>query len=132
MKLKYYPMSVISFKHLDWTDLVANIVDISRTGVGIEVQAQMEPGFVWFYDHVDGQKGGLLLWSRRQGQGGIYRGGVKFVPLSPESAQRVQENIEGLGPLRDASDVINAITESMQKTMEKPVDNGSPGIQRDS
>ena len=58
-------MSVISFKSLGWTDAVANLVDISPEDLGIEVQKRMEPGFVWFYDKVDGQNGGLLMWSKQ-------------------------------------------------------------------
>jgi hypothetical protein len=105
-------MSVISFKSLDWTDAVADLVDISPEGLGIEARTPMEPGFVWFYDMIDGQKGGLLMWSKQFGN--RFRGGIRFVPLAPDTARRVQENIEGLGPLRNPEDVINAILESLQ------------------
>ena len=54
---KAYWMSVISFKEMDWTELIAKVVDMSPHGVGIEARSKMDPGFVWFSEKVDGSRG---------------------------------------------------------------------------
>ncbi len=111
---KDYSMSVISFKRLDWTDLVVSIVDMSPQGAGVEVESRMDPGFVWFSDTIDGRKGGLLVWSKQLGN--KYRGGIKFVPLSPDEEQRVQEKLAGSGPLKDPTVVVDTILDSLKKS----------------
>jgi hypothetical protein len=106
-------MSVISFKQLDWTDLIVNITDISPQGAGIEGERRIDPGFVWFPDTIDGRKGGLLMWSKQHGT--KYRGGVRFVSISPVDEESVQEKIAGSGPMKDPAIVIETILESLKK-----------------
>jgi len=113
MDKKDYSMSVISFKRLDWTDIVVSVVDMSLQGAGVEVEGRVEPGFVWFSDTVDGKKGGLLMWSKRLGS--KYRGGIKFVPLSPDDEQRVQEKLAGSGEVKDPTVVVDTILDSLKK-----------------
>jgi len=116
MDKKDYSMSVISFKRMDWTDLVASLVDMSPQGAGIEVERRIDPGYVWFSDTVDGRKGGMLMWSMQRG--GKYRGGIKFVDLTPEEEQHVEEKLAGSGPLKDPAVVVDMILESLQKNVE--------------
>ncbi len=82
---RMYWMNVISFKRLEWTELIAKVVDISSQGVGIEARSKVEPGFVWFSEKVDGSRGGLLMWSRQFDS--TFRGGIRFVPL-PAAVRR--------------------------------------------
>ncbi len=111
---KYYSMSMISFKRLDWTDLVVNVVDMSSQGAGIEAEKRVEPGFVWFSDKVNNKKGGLLVWSKRNGS--KYRGGIRFVSVSPDEEQSVREKLEGSGPLKDPTIVIDTILDSLKRS----------------
>ncbi len=118
---KDYAMSLISFKQLEWTDLVVDIVDISPQGAGIEVErrtdpgfVRMDPGFVWFSDMVDGLKGGLLMWSKQLGN--KYRGGIKFVPLSTEEEQNVQEKLASAEAMKDPTIVVDTILDSLKKS----------------
>jgi hypothetical protein len=111
---KDYSMSVISFKRLDWTDLVVSVVDMSPQGAGIEVEKRIEPGFVWFSGKVNDKKCGLLMWSKQRGS--RYRGGIRFVPISPDEEQSVQEKLEGSGPLKDPTIVVDTILDSLKKS----------------
>ncbi len=109
-------LGIITFKHLEWTDHVAQLVDISRNGVGIESGNWIEPGFVWFRDRVGGFKGGVLMWSKRQGT--RYRAGIRFVPLSRDEEQYVQEQVSCSrphSPLRDPEAIITTLIESIKK-----------------
>ena len=114
MEKKDYSMSVISFKRLEWTDLVVSVVDMSPQGAGIEVESKMDPGFVWFSDTVDGRKGGMLMWSKQLGN--KYRGGIKFAPLSPDEERSIQEKLSGSGPLRDPTVIVDTILDSLKKS----------------
>ena len=116
MDKKDYSMSVISFKRMDWTDLVASLVDMSPQGAGIEVERKIDPGYVWFSDTVDGRKGGMLMWSMQRG--GKYRGGIKFVDLTPEEEQHVEKELAGSGPQKDPAVVVDMILGSLQKNVE--------------
>ncbi len=113
-----FSLGLISFKRLDWNDLVANLVDRSEQGVGIEANGPVEPGFVWFDERVDGAKGGLLLWSKRIGP--KYRGGIRFISLSPEEEDRVQRKLRNAGVQRDPTDVVDALLNSIRKSGEDP------------
>lgn len=109
-------LGLISFKHLEWTDRTAHLVDISRGGVGIESEERIEPGFVWFKERVGGHKSGVLMWSRRQGD--KYRGGIRFVPLSRGEEQHLQEQIlcsRPHAPVRNPETIIATIIESLKK-----------------
>ncbi len=109
-------LGLISFKHLEWEDHLAHVVDISRSGVGIESHGRMEPGFVWFRDRLAGHRSGVLLWSRRQD--GKYRGGIKFVFLSSEQENYLREQISDTPPhrpVRDPKAIVDTIIESLKK-----------------
>lgn len=109
-------LGLISFKHLEWKDHLAHVVDISGSGVGIESHGRMEPGFVWFHDRLGGHRSGVLLWSRRQD--GKYRSGIKFVPLSADQENCLREQISASPPhrpVRDPGAIVNTIIDSLKK-----------------
>jgi hypothetical protein len=74
-----FVLDVVKFKHLDRSDHHGHVVDISRSGIGIESNTPMEPGLVWFRDRIWGQYSGVLLWSRQVGS--QYRSGIRFASL---------------------------------------------------
>jgi hypothetical protein len=103
-------MGIITFKQLEWKDHVAQIVDLSKKGVGVESTTHLEPGFVWFKDRVAGYKGGILVWSKQRGA--RYRAGIKFLFLSRDAEQSVQERLARLKPhtpLRDPEEIITTL-----------------------
>lgn len=110
-------MCIITFKDLAWKDHIAVLKDISTNGVGVEAEQRINTGFVWFRDRVGGHRGGVLLWSRQVGDN--FRGGIQFVPLSRDSEQFVNSQIDLLRdhqPLVDPKAVISTIMESMART----------------
>jgi len=110
-------MGVISFKELAWSHHVVRLTDLSRDGVGIEAEAPITPGFVWFGDRVGGYKGGVLIWSKQQG--GQYRGGIRFVPLTPDEERFVEEPAvhppAPHQPRRSPEEIIDVLVRSMTK-----------------
>jgi hypothetical protein len=107
---------VINFKNHEWRDHDAQIVDISRHGVGIESTARMEEGFVWFRDRVGGFRGGVLMWSRQLGE--RFRSGIRFVPLSILEETTIREQIAHARihkPLQIPERIIATIMSSMTK-----------------
>jgi|OpeIllAssembly_1097287.scaffolds.fasta_scaffold1042377_1 hypothetical protein len=107
---------VINFKNHEWKDHHAQIVDISRHGVGLESTARMEEGFVWFRDRVGGFRGGVLMWSRQIGE--QFRAGIRFVPLSIVEETTVRDQIEHARihkPLQIPERIIATIMASMTK-----------------
>lgn len=109
-------LGLISFKELEWKDHLAHVVDISRNGVGIESHGRIEPGFVWFRERLGGHRSGVLVWSKQQG--GRYRGGIKFAPLSPEQENFLRERISDSPPhrpVRDPGTIVSTILESLKK-----------------
>lgn len=126
-----FTLWVIPFKSLECAILVAHVVDLSKYGVGIESDQPLEPGFVWFKDRIGGFKGGLLVWSRQKD--GMYRAGVKFVPLSREKELLVQERIAVMRPnqpIHNPEVIISTILESM--TQAEPGGQKTPPDQPDS
>ncbi len=109
-----YWMSVISFKRLDRTDLIAKVMDMNPLGAGIEAGSKIDPGFVWFSEKVDGYQGGLLMWIKQRD--GKYRGGVRFVPVTPEEARNIQEQINKPGPIKDPTVLMDTILDSFKKS----------------
>ena len=73
-------LGLLSLTHLEKSDHVVRIVDISSGGVGIESDEQLEPGLVCFFSGVGDHRGGILLWSRKQDD--RYRAGIRFLSLS--------------------------------------------------
>ncbi|HTP04057.1 MAG TPA: hypothetical protein VMM54_02740 [Nitrospirota bacterium] len=109
-------LGIITFKQLEWKDHVAQIVDLSKKGVGVESITYLEPGFVWFRDRVGGYKGGVLVWSKQLGT--KCRAGIKFLLLSRDAEQSVQERLARLKahtPLRDPEEIIATLMESIDR-----------------
>ncbi|HEX9019964.1 MAG TPA: PilZ domain-containing protein [Nitrospirota bacterium] len=109
-------LGIIAFKRLEWTDLVARIVDMSVIGIGIEASQQVEPGLVWFKECVGGHKSGVLLWSKPDGP--RYRAGIKFVSLSRDEEAYLQEQVKQSlprEPIRDPKRILSMIIESYKK-----------------
>ncbi len=109
-------LGVISFKKLDWSQHVVRLTDLSRDGVGIEAEDRIEPGFVWFNDRVGGYKGGVLVWSKQEGE--QYRAGIRFVALTPEEERSVEEPVARAAhrPHRRPEEIIDILVRSMTKT----------------
>jgi hypothetical protein len=109
-------LGIITFKQLEWKDHVAQVVDLSKKGVGIESITHLEPGFVWFKDRVGGHKGGVLVWSKQLGT--KYRAGIKFLIMSRDAEQSVQERLARLKPhtpLRDPEKIIATLMGSIDR-----------------
>ena len=109
-------LGVISFKELAWSDHVVRLVDLSKDGVGIEATGRIEPGFVWFRERVGGYKGGVLLWSKHQGQ--QFRGGIRFVELTADEERYIEEpgaRRAAHKPRRSPEEIITQIVRSMTK-----------------
>jgi hypothetical protein len=110
-------MCVITFKDLSWKDQFAYLKDISTSGVGVESEKRMDPGFVWFRDRVGGHLGGVLMWGKQVGYN--YRAGIEFVPLSREAEQFVHGQVGLLRarqPLPNPEAVMTTIIESLSRT----------------
>jgi glyoxylase-like metal-dependent hydrolase (beta-lactamase superfamily II) len=54
-------LALLSLTHLERSDHVVRILEVSSRGVGIESDEQMEPGLVWFHNNVGDHRGGILL-----------------------------------------------------------------------
>lgn len=115
--LRSCSLGVITSSHLEWKDLIARIVDLSITGVGIESSEMIPPGFVWFKESVGGHKYGMLTWCKSRGD--RYRAGINFVTLSRDEEQYVQEQVRRLKPhtpFRDPLHLIAEMIESFKKS----------------
>ena len=109
-------MDVIKFKELDRTDHHGHIVDISKSGVGIESNTPMEPGFVLFRNRIWGQHSGVLLWSRQVGT--QYRSGIRFVPLPHDAAvgaDNQSAQSEPREPLKDLEKIVKMMIEYIKE-----------------
>ena len=109
-------MDVIKFKELDRKDHRGHIVDISKSGVGIESNTPMEPGFVLFRNRIWGQHSGVLLWSKQVGT--QYRSGIRFVPLPHDAA--VGADIQSVHsgprePLKDLEKIVKMMIEYIKE-----------------
>ena len=108
-------LGVFTFQHLDWTDHHASIVDISNSGVGIELNTRIEPGIVWFKDRIFGKQSGVLLWSKQVGS--HYRSGIRFVSLSHDVEQFVNNKTAQSTqrePLKDLQKIVSMQLESIK------------------
>lgn len=109
-------MDVIKFKELDRTDHHGHIVDISKSGVGIESNTPMEPGFVLFRNRIWGQHSGVLLWSKQVGT--QYRSGIRFVPLPHDAAVCADNQSVQSGPrepLKDLEKIVKMMIEYLKE-----------------
>jgi PilZ domain len=109
-------MDVIKFKELDRSDHHGHIVDISKSGVGIESNTPMEPGFVLFRDGIWGQHSGVLMWSKQVGT--QFRSGIRFVPLPHDVALSVDNHAAQSGPrepLKDLEKIVKMMIEYIKE-----------------
>jgi hypothetical protein len=109
---KVCTMCLFSFKRMEKCDVIAEIVDMTPAGVGIKVIHKVEPGFVWFSEKIEGHRGGLLMWSKELDS--LYRGGIKFVPLSDQDEQMIGEKLSKEGPLKDTTIIAETIIASLK------------------
>ncbi len=112
-------MDVLTFKQLDRTDHHGNIVDISRSGVGIESNVPMEPGFVWFRNRIWGQHSGVLLWSKQVGT--QYRSGIRFAPLPHDAGLCAKNQLAQSGPRGPLKDLERLIAIQLESIKQDPV-----------
>jgi hypothetical protein len=111
-----FAMNVFKLNQLDRTDHQGHIVDISKSGVGIESNTPMEPGLVWFRDRIWGQHSGVLLWSKQVGN--LYRSGIRFDSLPQEATPGTHEQSAPSGfrePLKDLEQHVAIQLESIKK-----------------
>lgn len=82
------PVTVIQFGKLHRQDITVQGVDVSDSGLGIQSDNPISPGFIWFWRPVGSQKGGMIVWSRKID--GQYRAGIRFlpIPMSPHDYLR--------------------------------------------
>lgn len=110
-------MGIIAFKNFEWTDRVVRLADLGRSGVGIESGQMIEPGFVWFKDRVAGHKGGVVVWSRQNGE--KFRAGIRLLPLSPDTEKYIQKECgepQSHQSLREPEAVIATLMQSLETT----------------
>lgn len=110
---------VITFKRLEWIDHTGRILARSTTGIRLESDKPIDPGFVWFSDRVGGHKGGVLMWCKKLGRN--YRAGIQFVPLTRDEERRIQERTvrsSSHRPRRSPDEIIAALIESMTRSCE--------------
>ena len=105
-------LGLLSLTHLEMSDHVVRIMDISSGGVGIESDEKLEPGLVWFYTSVEDHRGGILVWSRMQDD--HYRAGIRFLSLSAEDERLLRNWPPCPGPLRPCVDIEEFISACMR------------------
>lgn len=105
-------VGILSFTHLDWTDHVVRVVDISSRGVGIESDGQLEQGLTWFHNSVGDYRGGILIWSGKQGE--RYRAGIRLLSLSEEEERSLRYWPPCNGQLRPCSGLEESIATWMR------------------
>ena len=123
-------MGLLSFTHLETSDHVVRIVDISSRGVGVESDEPIDPGLVWFHTRVEDHRGGILLWSRKQGD--RYRAGIRFLFLSAEDERLLRYWPPCPGNLRPCSDLEEFVAAWMKagRDLDRPGSQDSPGSDR--
>jgi hypothetical protein len=95
-------LGVIAFENLVWTEHGVKIIDLSVTGIGIETERQIEPGIIWFKEHVCGQRCGFLVWCKKSGD--RYRGGIQFVTLTRADEEYLRRQVNQVQPLESFQD----------------------------
>jgi hypothetical protein len=101
-------LGIISFNNLVRTDYLARIVNRSIIGMGIEMSHPIQPGVVWFKEHVNGQKCGVLMWCNQIGS--RYRCGIRFVSLTPVEEEYFEYQIGQVKPFEPVRDPDRLIT----------------------
>ena len=118
-------LGLLSLAHLEMSDHVVRIVDISSRGVGVESDEQMEPGLVWFRAGVGDHRSGILLWSRKQDD--RYRAGIRFLSLTDEDERFLRYWPPCPGQLRPCIDLEEVISAWMGagRGQDRPGSSGS-------
>ena len=101
-------LGIISFNNLVRTDYLTKIVNRSIIGIGIETDHPIQPGVVWFKEHVYGQKCGVLMWCNQCGS--RYRCGIRFVSLTRVEEEYLRYQIEQVKPSEPVRDPDRIIT----------------------
>ena len=101
-------IGLLSFAQLEMRDHDVRIVDTNSCGVEIESDMQMEPGLVWFHSGIEDHQGGILLWSREQGE--RHRAAIRFLSLSAEDERHLRYWPPCPGQLRPCSDLEDALS----------------------
>ena len=112
------PLGHLSFASLETSDHVVRIVDISKHGVGVETDVQMEPGLVWFRNGLEDHRGGILLWSRKQNEQ-QHRAGIRFLSLTTEDERLLRNWPPCPEPLRPCIDLEEFISLWMRGSRER-------------
>jgi hypothetical protein len=115
-------LGVISFENLAWTEHSVKILDLSVIGIGIETERQIDPGIIWFKEHVYGQKCGFLVWCKKSGDS--YRGGVQFVSLTradEEYLRRQVSRVQPLEPIQDPDRLLARIMDGINNDRDRSV-----------
>ncbi|OGW46520.1 MAG: hypothetical protein A2078_06405 [Nitrospirae bacterium GWC2_57_9] len=110
-------LGVITFKELRSSRHSGRLVNVSREGIGIESDSRIDPGFVLFRDRLCGHRAGILIWSRREG--GRYRSGIRFVPLTHQEEQYLLGNPSAGDPhlpLRSPEEIMETLVQSLTRT----------------
>jgi PilZ domain len=109
-------LGVISFENLIWTEHSVKIIDLSITGIGVETERQIEPGIVWFKEHVYGQRCGFLVWSKKSGD--RYRSGIQFVSLTRSDEEYLHRQVSRVlpcEPFQDPDQVLVRMRDDINK-----------------
>jgi hypothetical protein len=101
-------LGIISFNNLVRTDYLIRIVNRSIIGIGIESVHPIQPGVIWFKEHVNGQKCGVVMWCNQNGS--RYRCGIRFVSLTHVEEEYLQYQIAQVKPFEPVRDPDRIIT----------------------
>ena len=116
-------LGVISFHDLTWEDHIVKVVDQSVIGLGVESDLPIEPGIIWFKENVYGQKCGVLMWCKKNGD--RYRAGIQFISFTREQEMYLRQQVEQLQPcepLKDPEGVLATLIHNLRKDPEGPFD----------
>ncbi len=72
-------LSIAKFETLEKVDVSARALDICDAGMGIEADAPIDPGFVWFREGAEHQCG-IIVWTRT-GENNKCRAGIRFIKI---------------------------------------------------
>ena len=115
-------LGVISSETLTWTEHNVKIVDYSIIGIGVRTDRPIEPGIVWFKEHVYGQKCGFLVWCKKMGD--HYRGGIQFVSLNradEEYLHRQLSRMKPREPFQDPDQLLARMVDGINKDRDRSV-----------
>jgi hypothetical protein len=113
-------LGLLSFTHLEISDHIVRILDISSCGLGVESDEQMEPGLVWFHNRVGVHRGGILVWNKKQAD--RYLASIRFLSLAPEDERLLRYWPPCPGQLRSCMDLEDVISVWMKAAKNLPGD----------